>query len=443
MTILVPIMLFGWVILTVILFFTLKPHRAVLFSVIGGCLFLPMVSYNLPGFPEYSKNTAIALGLILGGRLSGQRKAASFEWKLYDLPMFLWCLSPIVTSLTNQLGFYDGLASSFENIIIWGIPYLTGRIYFNSASTLRDLCLGIIIGGLLYVPLCLYEIRMSPQLSNTFYGFFPHSFLQHFRYFGFRPIVFMQHGLMVSLWMAVSSIIAFWFWLSRDIKQLKGIPTMPFIVAVLVITSVLCKSANGWFTLVIGCGFYFINRYSKTRIPFLLLILIVLFYIGLRSINFISAHDVEKAAAYVFDAERIESLAYRLSAEDLFTIKALERPLFGWGGYDRGIPVDPNTGQYLITTIDSLWLIVFSSQGYFGLIVLFSAMLIGPWLTFRSAINKFKDSDFSKQAPILLSLVVVLFSIDSLFNSMINPTYIVTFGALVGWHVAQTQNTNV
>jgi len=438
MTILVPIMLFGCVPLTVILFLTLKPHHAVLVSVIGAWLLMPQISYDLPGLPDYSKSTAIALGLILGGRLSGQRQKASFEWKLYDLPMILWCLCPIATSLTNQLGLYDGLAASFSQVMIWGIPYLTGRVYFNNNKTLQDLCIGIIVGGLFYVPLCLYEIRMSPQLSNFFYGFFPHSFSQHFRYGGWRPIVFMQHGLMVSLWLGVSSIIAFWFWRSRDIKDLKGILTIPFIVAALVITCVLCKSANGWFTLVIGCGYYFIHRYSKTRIPFLLLLIIAPLYISLRSIGFISADTVVTVSAYIFDAERIQSLTFRLLGEDLYAIKALEHPLLGWGGYNRAIPVDPRTG-YLLTAIDSLWLIVFSSNGYFGLVVLYSAMLTGPWLVFRSAMNKFKGSGFSKGVPILLSLVVSLYMIDSLFNGMVNPIYIVISGALISWYVTHNQ----
>ncbi|MBV5327317.1 MAG: hypothetical protein JZU65_06720, partial [Chlorobium sp.] len=84
----------------------------------------------------------------------------------------------------------------------WGVPFLAGRIYFKDESTIKDLHRGIIIGGLIYMVLCLYEIRMSPQLNNMLYGFFPHSWVQHLRYGGFRPIVFMQHGLMVALWMA-------------------------------------------------------------------------------------------------------------------------------------------------------------------------------------------------------------------------------------------------
>ena len=153
MTIFVPIMLFGWVPFTIFLFFSCKPHHAVLISIIGGWLFLPHSGYNLPGLPEYNKIMVIALGLVFGGRISGHRRASSFRWEIYDLPMIIWCLSPIATSVTNQLGFYDGISSSFGEVLQWGVPYLAGRIYFNSTSILRDLCLGIIIGGLLYVPL--------------------------------------------------------------------------------------------------------------------------------------------------------------------------------------------------------------------------------------------------------------------------------------------------
>ena len=438
MTPLVPLMLFGWIPFTVILFFTLKPHHAVLCSVIGGCLFLPMRGYDLPGLPEYTKSTAIAIGLIMGGRLSGHRRAASFRWRLYDFPMILWCLCPIATSLSNNLGFYDGLSTSFSQVVVWGVPYLAGRVYFDSAEKLRDLCLGIIVGGLLYLPLCLYEIRMSPQLSINFYGFFPHSFGQMKRYGGFRPIVFMQHGLMVSLWMAVTTTVAFWLWRSRDVLHLKGIP-MGFLVATLMITTVLCKSVNGWFALAVGCGCYLFSRRGKARLPLILLLLAIPLYIGLRMTGVVAGHEVESVAAHVVDAERAGSLAYRLEEEDLFSRRAFERPILGWGGYGRN-RIDPVTGKKIRKAIDALWLIEFGAKGFLGLLSLFVGMLSGPWLVLRNMSNKSKYAHFIGPVPVVLSLVVILFMIDSLLNGMINPVYIVCSGALVSFSVAVRAN---
>lgn len=56
----------------------------------------------------------------------------------------------------------------------------------------------LVIAGLIYTVPMLYEIRMSPQLHTIFYGYFPHSFGQQARGGGFRPVVFMGHGLLVG-----------------------------------------------------------------------------------------------------------------------------------------------------------------------------------------------------------------------------------------------------
>ncbi len=432
MTILVPIMLFGWVPLAVILFNCLKPHRAVLFIVIGGWLLLPTAVYNLPGLPEYSKSTAIALGLILGGRLSGKRQVTFFSWKIYDLPMVIWCLSPIITSLTNQLGLYDGLSTAWGHFVGWLVPYLAGRIYITSHEKLRDLCLGIVFGGILYVFLCLFEVRMSPQLSKILYGFFPHDWKQHWRYGGWRPIVFLQHGLMVALWMANSSTIAFWLWRSRIIKCLKGIP-MSLFVMLLVITSLLCKSANGWFFLTLGCGCYFMRRSNKI---FLFLLLGVPLYLALRISGVLSGQDVEMVAATIFDPERVSSLSFRLLQEDLFLERAMESPLFGWGGYSRGWPIDPETGRRMIKAIDALWIIILISKGFLGLVSFVGSMLIGPWLVLQS-MKKAENQNLFIPDSVVLSLVVICFMIDCLVNAMVNPIYIMISGALVGWYLSQ------
>jgi hypothetical protein len=305
-------MLFGWVPFTIFLFSTRKPHRAVLVAVIGGWLLLPMTVYDLPGIPQYTKVVAISLGLILGCRFSGQRGKADFKWKLCDLPMTMWCLSPILTSLANQLGLYDGLAGCYNQIMMWGVPYLSGRIYFKNDEALRDLCLGIVIGGMVYALLCLYEIRMSPRLSMNFYGFFPHEWRQHYRYGGWRPIVFMQHGLMVAVWMAAATSVAFWLWRIRVVERIKGIP-MGLVVALLITTTMLCKTASGWVALALGCGGYFIHCWCRGNRLFILLLLVVPLYIGLRISGTLTVNDVGTLTAQIFDTERAGSMAIRLN----------------------------------------------------------------------------------------------------------------------------------
>lgn len=429
-------MLFGWVPFTIILFFRLPPHRAVLVSLIGGWLLLPVAGYDLPGIPPYDKATAISLGLFLGGRLSGQRRKADFKWKLYDLPMVLWCLSPIPTSLANHLGFYDGVSGFYSQVMTWGIPYLAGRIYFENDDAVRDLCMGIVIGGMVYALLCLYEIRMSPRLNLNLYGFFAHEWRQHIRYGGWRPIVFMQHGLMVAVWMAAASSAAFWLWRSRMIEQIKGIP-MGLVATGLIITTLLCKAMSGWIALALGCGGYFIYRSSKSNLFFLLLILLVPLYIGARITGNITTDDASMQAGKIFDTERSGSLGIRLEQEDLFAAKALESPLFGWGGHSRGWPVDLKTEEKLVNMVDSFWIITFSSRGFFGITTWLFGMLVGPWIVLRATSNYMSENKEKPALPaVFLSLVVILFMIDSLVNAMVNPIYIMISGALTGWHLS-------
>lgn len=438
MTLFVPIMLIGWIPLSVFFFSCLKAYQAALCCLIGGWLFLPVAGYDLPGLPDYSKSTAIAIGLWLGGLLSGRRWQAQFKWKRYDIPVVVFCLISFVSAHSNQLGAYDGVSKVLFNVFFLGIPYMAGRVYFGTIESLSVLCRAIMIAGLIYVPFCLFEVRMSPQLSNIIYGFFPHSFLQHFRYGGYRPIVFMSHGLMVALWMAVASTIAFWYWRAGKIRYIKGVP-MWLLVLVLVWTTILCKSANGWAVLTMGCLFFFFYKYSKTKIFFLVFLLSVASYPVLRITGVVSADSVKDVVAFVFDAERVDSMKVRLWQEDLFIEKTLERPLVGWAGMKSGWPKRED-GTIAVPMIDALWLIFFNSRGLLGLGAFFVVMLQGPWLIFRS--SGFKQSLFDDHVmvPMLLSIVVVFFMMDALVNGMANPVYFLVSGALVSFHLQQKEN---
>ena len=405
---------------------------AVLLSVIGGCLLLPQITYDLSGWPDFTKNTAIALGLILGGRISGKRQAASFRWKLYDVPMLIWLICPLMTSSSNGLGIRDGLSSMWFQFIDWGVPYFSGRVYFDNLEKLRDLCLGLVIGGLLYMPLCLFEIRMSPQLNARLYGFFPHEWIQHVRYGGFRPIVFMQHGLMVSLWMAITTVIIFWLWRSSTVKHIKAVP-ISFLFFGMAATTVLCKSANGWFTLIIGCGSYFAFRWTRSTFVLRVFCLIIPVYIALRILGIVEGSTVESLASNFVDAERIGSLSIRLYQEDLFIKKTMENVLVGWGGYGRGWPVDLETGKNLIQMIDALWLIVFNTYGLIGISSLVMGLLLGPWMALRS----FRKEEMTNIFPAILSLMVILFLIDCLVNGMTNMVYVLISGSVLGTFLHQ------
>src|SRR5436190_3142386 len=199
-TILVPIMLRGWVFLAILLFAIVPPRRAVLAAFILGWLFLPQAGVPLSGLPDLDKITATSMGAMLGVLLFDAQRLRTFRFSWVDLPLLAWCLVSIPAALVNDLGIYDGLSGLMHDTFIWAIPYFIGRLYFSDLASLRELAIGIFLGGLIYVPLCLWEIRMSPQLHYMVYGFYPSFFGMAVRLGGYRPVLYMQHGWMVGLW---------------------------------------------------------------------------------------------------------------------------------------------------------------------------------------------------------------------------------------------------
>src|SRR3954447_7809865 len=155
--------LFAWLPVVLFLFAVLKPRHALIAAYLVGWMFLPMHSIDLKGLPPLSKVSATSYAAMLGVMLFDINRLATFRPKWFDLPMALWCLAPLFASLTNGLGWYDGLAAVLSEVIMWGIAYVLGRVYFNDWESARELAVAVFIGGLIYVPLCLLEIRISPQ----------------------------------------------------------------------------------------------------------------------------------------------------------------------------------------------------------------------------------------------------------------------------------------
>ena len=170
MTLFALIALFGWIPFVVVLFAIMPVRQAAATAVVGAWLLLPPISLPVAGLPDFSKNSAAAIGIVLGTILFGSSFLLRLRPRWFDLPMLLWCCTVIGTSLHNGLGLYDGLADALARVLLWGLPYLAGRLYFSNLEGLRIFTVAMIIGGLLYVLPCLWENRMSPQLMMQIYG---------------------------------------------------------------------------------------------------------------------------------------------------------------------------------------------------------------------------------------------------------------------------------
>jgi O-antigen ligase len=421
----VTVALIGWFPLVALLFQTLPPRRALLAALLLGWLFLPIAGFAITGLK--TKNTIVSVGLLVGLLVAGGRRSL-LKLGPIDIPMGLWCTWPAVAAIANGLGAYEAASAVLDKLLVWGVPYAIGKAYFADVKGSRRLAEAIFLGGLIYVPLCLWEIRMSPQLHGDVFGFHQHSFEQTRRGGGFRPTVFMHHGLMVALWMVSASLAGLWLWKNGKLRRLWG-ASVPPLLAVLIVTAVLCKSTGAIALLALGCG-VLLARGALARAIMMILVLAGPAYIAARAAGLWSGDDLVALASSVASRERAFSLQYRMGNEDLIVARALEQPVTGWGRFGRWLP-HGESGEDLAVP-DQLWVIAMGENGLVGLASLL-AVLLFPCARFVARVRSRDWTRSSAAAAVALAVIVTMFSIDSLFNAMINPFYAVAVGALAGF----------
>lgn len=424
MTILVPITLFGWVPCVMLLFLWLPPRRAVIAAFIGGWLFLPAATFHLPGIPDYSKMAATCAGVLLAALIFDTDRLLSFRPKWFDVPMLVWCLCPFATNASENIEVYDSLSWSVNQVITWGMPYFIGRVYFTDAESVRELAIGFFISGLIYIPICLFEIRMSPQLSKWLYGF--DAGFSGQRLGGWRPTGLMASGLMLGMWMTAASLCAVWLWYTGSLKRLGRYKAGTLALALVVVT-VLCKSTGALVLLMGGLGILWTIRYARVAFLYLLLCVIPIAYPIIRAGGMWDGSQAVAWAKNAVGEDRAKSLRFRFKNEDILSEKALKRAMWGWGRFGRSRVFDENGKD--ISTTDGLWIITLGQSGIVGLAAV-TAIFLVPGIRFWWRTKAADWSDPSFAAVGAFSVILALYAIDNILNAMLNPVITVCMGAV-------------
>ena len=421
--------LFCWVPVVLLLFAALPPRRAVIAAFVGGWLFLPVFSIDIVGLPPYSKVSASAYSVLLGAALFDHARLATYRFRWFDIPIVVWCFTPLGSSISNGLGVYDGLSASLSEIVLWGIPYFLGRVYFNDWEAIRELAIGVFLGGLIYMPLTWAEMRLSPQLHKWVYGYHQHQFAQTIRAGGYRPMVFMQHGIACAMWMTAAAIAGVWLWLSGAVKQVAGVP-VAFLAPLLALTAAFCHSAGALVLLVAGLGTLMWVRWFRNAFPLLAMILFIPTYVTVRASATWSGQDLVDISGTVFSEQRAQSLQHRLDAENLLTQKALQQPWFGWGRWNRNRVLDPETNKDLAVT-DGMWVIVLGTTGWVGLTAITLVILMPSLLYWSRCPPKWWMHPMAAPGA-AFAVLLPLHMLDNLWNAMLNPIYVLMMGAMMG-----------
>lgn len=437
MYLLVYVALYGWIPAVFWIFQRFSPQQAISIAFVVAWLFLPVESLPISGLPDITKSSVTCYGIFLATLVFYRERIKKYRFSWLDLPILVWCGVPLVSSLTNGLGIYDGLSATLAQTVFWGLPYFLGRLYLNNLSGLRQIALAIFFGGLAYVPLCLFEIRMSPQLHSIVYGFFPHSFLQTYRLGGWRPNVFMQHGLAVGLWMMAATLTGIWLWRSGSLTKVGQI-SMAVLVPILTGTFILVKSTGAYGLLVVGMVIFLTGRWWRKAIVVYLLCGAIAFHIGANAIiprpaylDWV-ANTLEEVGV---PPERIDSLNFRFENEELLAEKARYRLLFGWGGWGRSRIYDEDGND--ISTTDSTWIIAYGQHGIVGLASWVLSLCLPAVVLFsrRNSTRLWRDKAYAPAS--LLATIVVLYLFDSLLNAMVNPVFILANGAVASFALSE------
>jgi tetratricopeptide (TPR) repeat protein len=424
------IALLGWIPVVLLLFVLLPARRAVVASLIAAWLLLPPVGIDLPGIPNYDKASAATLGILLATVFFEPHRLLRFRLRWFDTPMLLWSLCPFVSSVLNGMGTYDGASAALRQTIAWFLPYLVGRLYLTDIADIRELALGMIIGGACLIPFCLFEMKMSQILLQIVYGI---SKYEGMRLGGFRPAVFFSTGLELGLWMNAVTLVAWWLWRNGELKTLALVPG-GVVFAALLLTTLACRSTGATVLFLSGMGALWTCWKSKKKWALWALLFAVPLYCFVRTTNLWSGSHAVEVVRRVSGEERAYSLEFRLVNEDLLIAKAWQQPSFGWGRWGRNL-VYEDSGRVL-SIIDGMWLVALGNYGFVGLVLMTTSMLL-PAALFLKRFPVAQWGHPSLVPAAAVAVVTGMSQLDGLFNGMLNVVYVAASGGLVNLAMAR------
>lgn len=436
---LAQISLFLWIPVTAVLFIAFRPPLATVLSLVLAWMFLPeKVVYDAPALPPFDKNgfavgSAFVAALVFcPKRIRRARPDSRIEW-LY----LVGAIGCVGTAMTNgdplfhgplripALGWYDAASMIIHWALDVMLPFFLGKAFIREERDLRDLLMVLAAGAIFYSPFILLEARMSPQLNVWIYGFHQSAFIQTLRAGGYRPMVFMSHGLAVAFFVLIGLIAAATLAkIKGRIVVIRATYAVPYLSAILIV----CKTLGSFVYAVTMLPIvWWLSPRNQVRTAALLGIFVLIYPVLKATGTFPDASLVALSTAV--SPERAESLAYRFQNETELVEKGKERPWFGWGGFSRGRVIDKE--GTVVSVTDGLWIIEFTNYGVFGLVAGFG-LLVGPLFIAVRRFSLIKDRS-ARTMLAGLCVMVVINAIDSLPNAPYTSFQYFLPGALLGF----------
>jgi hypothetical protein len=419
---LATVALAAWFPLSFLAFWLFRPSVAAALTIIVGRLFLPeqISLIALPIFPDLSKEVITLVAALLGCLVTARRQlAAAKPMRGIDLWIIVLLLGDAGTVWTNPdpvfadppkppLTNYDMWTQIVEDLVLIYGAFFLGRAMFRTSRQMRSLLYVCLAAALIYTPFCLFELKMGPQANIWVYGYLQHDPAQAARGGGFRPMVFLDHGLTLARFMLTAVIAGVLLLRARMLPFWLILP-----LGYLFVVFFLLKSTGA---LLLGIIFVpliaFASVRMQLRVAMVLAILIGLYPL-LRGADLFPATQLLEWAGMI-SPERADSLKTRFDNEEALVERARKRLWFGWGTYARGHVFDPETGEDTSIT-DGEWIVALSSRGLCGYVAHYALYLIPIFTAVRNA-RRIRGPAI-RLLLAGLTLVSVILAIDTLPNS--------------------------
>lgn len=432
--------LFAWPLVTLAFYRSYSLRGATLATIILGYLFLPDgLGVDLPVLPELDKHSIPALTALLCVSVALARGNSPAGVRPGWLPRDPWVLGLMVllfagafgTALTNLdrvwlggktiagLRVYDAFSISLTLLILL-LPFILGRKLFSTRESQIRLLTFYVFAAAGYAVLALWEVRMSPQLNQQLYGYFPNAWNQHRRGGGWRPIVFLNHGLFWGIFLSCALIAAVGLLKYGDPKK----RSLFIWLSVWMFGALFLSKVLGAFAIAVLLipVILFLSKRLQLMVAFGIAV-VAMTYPSLRNLDYVPTERILSVAESI-DPQRASSLEFRFIHEDRLLTHAKERKLFGWGGWGRN-RVYNEKGEDISVT-DGRWVILFGQGGWVRYISEIGLILIS---LFRVPFMSRERLD-----PILVVSVLVLAgnAIDLLPNAGMSVVTWLLAGSVVG-----------
>jgi hypothetical protein len=430
----------AWFVISLAIYALMRAPMATAVVYIAGNLLLPEgIAIDPPLLPDIGKQEVISLAaLIAVTAFARQRMRAARIGTGAEL-MIAMGVAGIAFTVFNNSDFIrsgrmlisgtnptDIIPDIIVVIIRWAIPFVIARAVYTRARDGRTLMLVLAIAGLFYSVPVIIELIISPQLHKFVYGYMQHGFLQTLRGSGYRPMVFMPHGLNLTFFLVMAVAAASTLWRTERSKLQASYALLTLYLGVILL---LCRSTGSTlYAFIITPLILFTTPRLQIHVASALAIL-VFSYPVLRQAEVIPFEAALNVAKQYAGERRAKSFQARLYTEETMLERIKERPWFGWASPGRSGVRDAVTGEFK-TVYDGYWVILLAKRGIVGFISIFALLLLPIFIAGR-AISRIRAPE-DRALLGALSLMIAFSTFDLLPNSTVDNYLTIFSGALAG-----------